>query len=471
MFHRLIGVLYLLCSTTTLMAATIDIPPAEWGAKEGEGCISCHTKASGSLVKQWQQSAHGREGVNCFDCHRADSSDSDALEHEGEVIATIVSPADCGRCHSQQVDEFKISSHATARLKLEQTLPAANHPTLDQQGCASCHGSRITLSSTGIPEREHWPNNGIGRVNPDGSLGSCSACHNRHGFSKAQARDPVACSWCHRGSDSPDHEVYAASMHGTLFQSRREQMNLDSESWELGSDYHSAPTCVTCHMGAAPGIKASHDATMRSAWELGTPVSHKQSLVIFADGDRMEVDEIDSPRRGDILTKLDGSSGTVKAIASADRRRQVMSKVCLECHGKEFTNAFMANFDNFIERYNRDFGQPAKAIMDQLYAEGALTPTPLDELLEQTYWQLWHEDGITARHGAAMASSLHSWNEGLHRVQQLFDGPFTQQLIELIGAERAQTLLQRPTQPPPLIDRLGRVSPSSPAGEASAEVK
>jgi len=30
-----------------------------------------------------------------------------------------------------------------------------------------------------------WPNTGIGRVNPDGSAGSCSACHTRHRFSKA----------------------------------------------------------------------------------------------------------------------------------------------------------------------------------------------------------------------------------------------------------------------------------------------
>ncbi|MEJ2453180.1 MAG: multiheme c-type cytochrome [Candidatus Thiodiazotropha sp.] len=43
------------------------------------------------------------------------------------------------------------------------------------------------------------PNSGIGRINPDSSKGSCSACHGHHAFSKAQAREPSACIRCHAG--------------------------------------------------------------------------------------------------------------------------------------------------------------------------------------------------------------------------------------------------------------------------------
>ena len=35
-----------------------------------------------------------------------------------------------------------------------------------------------------------WPNSGIGRINLDGSLGTCAACHSRHRFSLAMARRP-----------------------------------------------------------------------------------------------------------------------------------------------------------------------------------------------------------------------------------------------------------------------------------------
>ncbi len=39
---------------------------------------------------------HGQKGVNCFDCHRAEKRDPDAFDHNGNLIAVIVSPKDCG---------------------------------------------------------------------------------------------------------------------------------------------------------------------------------------------------------------------------------------------------------------------------------------------------------------------------------------------------------------------------------------
>ena len=34
--------------------------------------------------------------------------------------------------------------------------------------------------------------------NPDGTEGSCSACHSRHAFSASQARNPDNCGKCHK---------------------------------------------------------------------------------------------------------------------------------------------------------------------------------------------------------------------------------------------------------------------------------
>ena len=95
-------------------------------------------------------------------------------------------------------------------------------------GCMQCHGSKVALiSSDGAPitvdelqpgddgkptnlaalkriiktedgrPRLHpgsWPNTGIGRINLDGSLGSCSACHSRHNFFFS-ARKLNGCVW------------------------------------------------------------------------------------------------------------------------------------------------------------------------------------------------------------------------------------------------------------------------------------
>jgi hypothetical protein len=300
----------------------------------------------------------------------------------------------------------------------------------------------VKVRGDGTLAPETWPNTGIGRINPDGSLGACSACHTRHQFSKAQARDPSACTWCHSGPDSPDDEVYRSSKHGVLFTANKDKMNLESDTWVLGKDYHAAPTCVTCHMGASPGIKPSHDVGMRDAWSLNGPISERQHLVIFTDGDRINLPVSHAaPRRGSELSKPDGSMGKVKAVATPERRRQVMSQVCLECHSKGFTNSFMQQFDDVMELYNEKFGKPAQAIMDALYNMELLTPVPFDEPIEFTYWRLWHDEGTKARHGVAMMSPNLAWWEGMHRVAQTFYAEFLPQIRDIADKETAESLI------------------------------
>ena len=82
-------------------------------------------------------------------------------------------------------------------------------------------------------------------INPDGSWGSCSACHARHEFSVEQARQPEACGKCHLGPDHPQKEIYEESKHGVAYRDLRDEMNLDSPEWVLGQDYAAAPTCAT----------------------------------------------------------------------------------------------------------------------------------------------------------------------------------------------------------------------------------
>lgn len=428
-------------------AEKVTLDPSNWGVEEGKACISCHKKSSAGLTHEWQDSAHAEAGVNCLDCHLADQVDTDAIEHEGSIIATIVSPKDCGRCHTKEFQETENSVHSKALSLIKNRMPTLagnlNGKEMLNAGCAHCHGSQVEVRGDGTLNPETWPNTGIGRINPDGSRGSCSACHARHKFSKAQARDPSACIWCHTGPESPDDEVYKSSKHGVLFAANRDKMNLDNDRWVLGKDYSAAPTCVTCHMGASPGIKASHDVGMRDAWSLNRPVSERQHLVIFDDGNRRNIPASEeAPRRGSELSKLNGDMGKVKAVATSKRRRQIMSKICLECHSKPFTQSFMKQFDNVVENYNENFGKPAQAIMNTLYDQNLLTPAPFDEPIEFTYWRLWHDAGTKARHGAAMMSPNLAWWEGMHQVQQNFYSEFLPQVRQLAGDEQADALIE-----------------------------
>jgi hypothetical protein len=430
----------LLCLALPAHSAKVELDPSNWGHEAGEECVSCHTKASAGLAQQWRDSAHAKAGVNCMDCHAADAAEADAIEHEGRVIATIVSPKDCGRCHTVELEEQQGSVHAEAYAIIKDRIPALAHnvtgPAMQAAGCDQCHGSRVKVKGDGTLDPDTWPNSGIGRINPDGSKGSCSACHGRHLFSKAQAREPEACIRCHSGPDSPDKEIFEASKHGMLYISQRDEMNLESPDWVAGRDYTAAPTCVTCHMGAAGKLPPTHDVGMRNAWSLNSPVSQRQYLVVLDDGTKLELPaDAKPPKRGSEVEKADGTMAKVKVVATPERRRQAMSAVCLECHSKTFTEGFMQQFDNVVELFNTKFGEPARAIMDALYEGGYLTRLPFDEPLEFTYWELWHDEGARARHGASMASPNHAWWEGMYVVGRNFYGKFLPQVRDVAGAD------------------------------------
>ncbi len=126
-----------------------------------------------------------------------------------------------------------------------------------------CHGTFVIVQDDGA--LEGWPNNGIGRVNPDGSLGSCSSCHTRHTFSVPEARKPDTCGQCPLGSDHPQYEIYTESKHGNLYAARGEELNWDAPAGEWGADDVDAPTYAVCHMSGFGGaVDTTHDVSERS---------------------------------------------------------------------------------------------------------------------------------------------------------------------------------------------------------------
>ncbi len=136
---------------------------------------------------------------------------------------------------------------------------------------------RISRDENGKPliYAETWPNTGIGRLNLDGSRGSCTACHSRHDCSPRRARQPENCGKCHLGPDHPQKEIYEESKHGIAYRDLKDDMNLDAEEWILGRDYAAAPTCATCHMSGniRNGGRITHDPGERISWTNRPPVS------------------------------------------------------------------------------------------------------------------------------------------------------------------------------------------------------
>jgi hypothetical protein len=279
--------------------------------------------------------------------------------------------------------------------------------------------ARIVKDPSGRPlyTASSWPNTGIGRLNLDGSRGSCSACHSRHDFSPRRARQPENCGKCHLGPDHPQKEIYEESKHGVAYRDLREHMKLDGKTWVLGKDYSQAPTCATCHMSGNTRNdgKITHDPGERISWTNRPPVS----LVMDTDADHKVVTEADTEKRAKLIAD------------TADAKRSRMKNVCSHCHTPDYVNAFYKQYDDFVVLFNEKFARPGQAIMKSLRDEHLLSPAEFDEEIEWTWYFLWHHEGRRARHGASMMAPDYAHWHGMYEVADRFYMKFIPQAREI----------------------------------------
>lgn len=355
-------------------------------SSETKACLSCHTDQNPSIAVSWESSVHGEQGVGCAECHLASPTDVDAMDHFGYSVATIVSPLDCAQCHSQEANEFLASHHAKGGEvlgSLDNFLgEVVEGPAASVNGCQQCHGSIVKVAADGKLTADTWPNFGIGRINPDGSAGSCASCHSRHDFSLAQARAPETCGRCHLGPDHPQMEVYTESKHNIAYRSHMEEMNLDAESWIVGVDYTAAPTCATCHVGATNELPSTHDIGLRLSWNLRAAVSFRTE--------------------------------------DAVQKRETMQSVCMTCHSPEYVENFYQQFDAGVELYNTKFAEPGREIMARLTEAGAIDTIPFNEHIDWIWFYLWHHEGRRARTGLAMMGPDYVQWHGFYDIAERF---------------------------------------------------
>lgn len=390
-------------------------------------CIACHKQSSPVIYEQWGDSKHFRGKIGCFECHKAEPEDPDAFEHYDELISTIVSPKDCARCHEKEVAEFTSSHHAkAARIlgSLDNVLAEIVEGNNDfitpmfpmgvsaaaVNGCWQCHGSEVKVMENGKLDPATWPNTGIGRINPDGSEGSCSACHSRHAFSVEQVRNPENCGKCHMGPDHPQIEIYNESKHGVAFRANRHKMNMDSPKWVVGEDYSAAPTCATCHMSATPTMPVTHDVGMRISWNNRPAISVR-------------------PEASDAKMGLPG-----KDVPWQERRAN-MQNVCINCHNIDYVEAFYMQYEGLLDLYHEKFAKPGLDLM--AVAKPLLKPVEFSNRIDWIWFELWHHEGRRARHGASMMGpDITHWH-GTYEVAKHFYSEFIPELEEIAAHGKA----------------------------------
>jgi hypothetical protein len=467
-----------------ILFLSIALVLTAWGtalAKKAPGadpCIACHESATPGVVKQYMESKHSKVGTKCLVCHEAKKGDPSGFKHNGFKITAVVTPKHCQGCHAQEVKEFRESMHdeaglfslsAYATVGKEHMKDGAivaqnkNYKTNFSRegaegGCLDCHGTVIKVGKKG--KLINWPNNGIGRFNPDGSVGSCSACHTRHTFSLAQARKPETCGNCHLGPDHPQREIYEESKHGNIFASMGEEWNWDAPAGQWGPDDIGAPTCATCHMSAFGGaVKGTHNVSARLKWELEPVFSWPTSKKYLAGKEKYPIAKDVAKRYEKIHDLPAGSLKSVKtgapnpfgmakkfspeiykayvgkgkwwskgetrldafggdALRDPDKKRADMLKVCTQCHSRSWAEGDLAKSDALIDTYN------AVVLAIKLKYYDPIKKEKLDADImfngkseaDNLWHEVWHHEGRIWRMGAFMQGQDWQHWEGSYEV-------------------------------------------------------
>jgi len=433
-------------------------------SEQSEKCVGCHEEYTPGIVADWRMSRHAvttpeealakptiqrrvsndavpeplrATVVGCFECHGLNTAaHQDTFNHYGFEINVVVSPNDCAMCHSVEAEQYGRSKKAhaldiltknpvydllvdglTGVESLEGAKLAHHAATASAKGvaCYACHGTQVTVrgmkkvyvgedrEEEKVPDLANWPNQGVGRINPDGSRGACTACHPRHGFSIEVARKPFTCAQCHLEPDVPAWDVYRESKHGNIMLSTGQGWDWDEIPWRVGADFR-APTCATCHNSllASPDedeiVPRTHDFGDRLWVRLfGLPYAHNQPK----DGRTYLIKNKDGQP---LPTAFDGEPATEYLIDAKeqDRRRILMRSVCTSCHSTSWTNSNLEVLDRIVEETNRAT-RTATQIVQAAWRKGMADPAnPFDESIEHQWVKQWLFNATSIRYGTAM---------------------------------------------------------------------
>jgi hypothetical protein len=434
---------------------------------ETQACIACHLKVTPGLVGDWMDSRHSRTvpaealkkprlerrisaasvpdnlkntAVGCFECHSLNpDKHKDNFQHMGYKINVIVSPNDCNTCHPEEVAQYSGSKKAHAiknimknpvyhtlvqtidGLKLVKdgkiTMKMASEETL-RDTCLGCHGSTVevrgmkkvytgpTWGEIEVPDLTNWPSQGVGRENPDGSIGTCTACHPRHSFSIEIARKPYTCSQCHLDPDVPAWNVYKESKHGNIYSSKKDKWNFSNVPWVVGKDF-TAPTCATCHNSllVSPDgeiiAERTHDFGSRMwvrlfglIYATPQPKSGNTTIIKNKDGLPLPATFTGEPASEYLIT-----------AEEQENRQDAMKKICKSCHSTDWTNGHFAKLDSTIEETNQ-MTLAATQLMVEAWEKGIEDKSnPFDEAIEKLWIKQWLFYASSIRYASAMTGA------------------------------------------------------------------
>jgi hypothetical protein len=337
--------------------------PAAATAPANTDCLMCHeddsaARADGSPVvvkpEIYEKSVHGSMGMACVDCH-ADLATLTEFPHPEKL-----QPATCSTCHSDTVEMYQKSVHATAQAKGSQEAPR----------CASCHGAHDILPSSNPESRTYHLNIAV----------TCSKCHGDpaltakaglpadvaakyadsiHGQAVTRSGLTVAptCSSCHGAHDivSPSNpESRVASAHvpetcGKCHEGIALKFNAGVHGTVLARGNTGAPACQTCH--TAHAIQQSES----TAWQLSVigqcGTCHADRIATFKDTFHGQVTTLGSRT----VAGCADCHGAHEVLPASDPKSPIapanLVQTCGKCH--EGATANFVKYDPHANKHDR----------------------------------------------------------------------------------------------------------------------
>lgn len=443
------------------------VPAAEMSPATGE-CLDCHRTATPGIVSDWELSRHARVSpeeaqkkpplskmvssreippelagvsVGCAECHLlSPEKHKDTFNHNEQAVHVVVSPEDCATCHFIETIQYQAnimswaygnlngnpvyrdlvdSVNGTQEYRKEGRVTTLGKPDreTDAESCFYCHGTEVTVKGSKTRETDlgdmefpvlgGWPNQGVGRINPDGSKGSCASCHPRHQFSIEMARKPATCAECHKGPDVPAYSVYQVSKHGNMYSSLGGEWDFAAVPWIAGKDF-TAPTCAACHASLVVSwdgeviSERSHAMNDRLPWRIfGLVYAHPHPKSPDTTG-------IKNRAGLPLPTELTGEPAAEHVIGKEEQEKRwaTMRRVCLACHDSSWVEGQYARLQNTIRTTNEMTLTATQILLDAWGLGAAKGLDQGDSIFNEALEKMWVEQWLFFANSTRFASAM-----------------------------------------------------------------
>ncbi len=478
----------------------VDQPQAAPPVSENtEACLGCHTSLTPGIVSNWRRGNHStvtpeealKKGpkakkvssekipdklketvVGCAECHTLNpAKHEDSFDHNGFKVHVVVSPEDCATCHPAEVKQYSLNimSHAHGNLMnnplYRQLADSINGMQSFQKGrivlrppdqetemdsCLFWHGTKLkgqglkardtNMGRMEFPVLAGWPNQGVGRINPDGSKGSCTACHTRHQFSMEMARKPHTCSECHKGPDVPAYSVYQVSKHGNIYSSLGEGWDFKAVPWKVGKDF-SAPTCAACHVSLIVNevnevvAERTHQMNDRLPWRIFGPIyahAHPKSP---------DTAVIKNKAGLPLPTELSGEPVSQYLIDAKEqeKRRNAMQDICRTCHSDGWVQGHFTRFENTLKTTNEMTRAATEILLTAWKTGAAKGPAQNDSIFNEAIEKKWVEQWLFYANSTRFASAMAGADYGVFANGRWHMSKNLQEMMEWLDSKLRKT--------------------------------